>query len=419
VEIDPVILSIGKAAHPNRPYQDARVTSYLNDGRNFLKRNADRKYDLIIYALVDSLVLHSGYSSLRLESFLFTRDAFEDIRRRLKPDGLFVMYNSYRQGWIIGRLVSMAREVFGSEPMTLSMPHQNTIDVAGPADFFAMIMVGNSESNATVQAIRQKFQVKRSFWLNYRPTYNEKISGYNVMPPDFSGDWLQIGPAVIDTSEILLTPSDDWPFLYLRDKILPLSPTVEGMIVIGLISIAILFIFAPVRVIRPNWQMFFLGAGFMLLETKGVVHMALLFGSTWIVNSVVFAAILVMILLANLFVILVKPRNLFPYYGLLVATLLMNAFVPMTYYLSLSETIRPVVSCTVVFVPIFFAGIVFAAVFRQSQQPDIDIGSNIGGVILGGLCENLSLMVGFNHLLTIAIAFYLLSAVLRRRVTTI
>ena len=83
VEIDPVILSIGKAAHPNRPYQDARVTHHLDDGRNFLKKNADKKYDLIVYAVVDSLVLHSGYSSLRLESFLFTRDAFEDIRNRL------------------------------------------------------------------------------------------------------------------------------------------------------------------------------------------------------------------------------------------------------------------------------------------------------------------------------------------------
>ena len=50
------------------------------------------------YALVDSLVLHSGYSSLRLESFLFTEEAFRDVKARLKPDGAFVMYNFYRQG---------------------------------------------------------------------------------------------------------------------------------------------------------------------------------------------------------------------------------------------------------------------------------------------------------------------------------
>ena len=64
--------------------------------------------------------------------------------------------------------------------------------------------------------------------------------------------------------------------------------------------------------------MFFLGAGFMLLETKGVVQMALLFGSTWMVNSIIFFAILVMILLSNLFVIVFKPKKRWGiYYGLL------------------------------------------------------------------------------------------------------
>ena len=59
---------------------------------------------------------------------------------------------------------------------------------------------------------------------------------------------------------------------------------------------------------------------------------------------------------------------------------------------------------------------IFAAAFRDSRQPDVDFGSNIGGVILGGLSENLSLMVGFNHMLVLAIAYYVLSAILRPRV---
>src|SRR6059058_3793257 len=69
------ILEIGKAAHPDRPYGDGRVSAHLDDGRSFLHKG-ERKYDLIIFALVDSLVLHSGYSSLRLESFLFSEQAF-------------------------------------------------------------------------------------------------------------------------------------------------------------------------------------------------------------------------------------------------------------------------------------------------------------------------------------------------------
>src|SRR5256885_16576030 len=85
VETDQLITEIGRRLHPDKPYADARVSIHLDDGRSFA-RNTRRTYDLAVYALVDSLVLHSGYSSLRLENFLFTREAFEDVRRTLKPD---------------------------------------------------------------------------------------------------------------------------------------------------------------------------------------------------------------------------------------------------------------------------------------------------------------------------------------------
>jgi SAM-dependent methyltransferase len=106
VEIDPVIQRLGARDHPGQPYQDPRVTAHLDDGRNFLQ-SGDAQYDLIVYALVDSLVLHSGYSNIGLESYLFTSEAFADVRRRLRPDGLFVVYNYLRHGWIVGRLADL------------------------------------------------------------------------------------------------------------------------------------------------------------------------------------------------------------------------------------------------------------------------------------------------------------------------
>ena len=158
--------------------------------------------------------------------------------------------------------------------------------------------------------------------------------------------------------------------------------------------------------------MFFLGAGFMLLETKGVVHMALLFGATWMVNSIVFFAILTMILLSNFYVLAVKPRRLWPYYVLLLAALLVNSVIPMDDFLALPGISKVITSCAVVFLPVFFAGVIFATAFRSSTQPDVDFGSNIAGIVLGGLSEYLSLIVGFNHLLWIAIGYYVLSALL-------
>ena len=83
-------------------------------------------------------------------------------------------------------------------------------------------------------------------------------------------------------------------------------------------------------------------------------------------------------------------------------------------FLALPGQSKVIVSCAVVFIPVFFAGVIFATAFRSSKQPDVDFGSNIGGIILGGLSEYLSLVLGFNHLLWVAIGYYLLSAILSR-----
>ena len=98
--------------------------------------------------------------------------------------------------------------------------------------------------------------------------------------------------------------------------------------------------------------------------------MALLFGATWLVNSIVFFAILVMILLANVFVLAVRPRQTRVYYMLLLSALLLNSVVPIDTFLAMPGLTRVVVSCAVVFLPIFFAGVIFATTFRASARPD-------------------------------------------------
>jgi hypothetical protein len=411
VEIDPVLYEIGRHDHPNHPYADPRVTVRLDDGRSFV-RTTRQTYDLVVYALVDSLVLHSGYSSLRLESFLFTEQAFQDIKAKLKPRGAFAMYNFYRQGWVVGRLEKTAEKVWGAKPIVISLPYQDTIR---PTDnqrgYFTLLLVGTTGATA-VEAIRNRLAGEKFFWVHTKPSYNEASNAFGPAPPVETGtqpgDWEKIGMASVDTTGINRLPSDDWPFLYLREPMMP-ALNIRAVLMVAILSLAILFLFAPVRTIRPNRQMFFLGAGFMLLETTGVVRLALLFGSTWVVNSIVFFAILVLILSSNLFVWTAKPRTLWPYYSLLIASLLVNTRMPVSSLLALPGAAKVIVSCIVIFVPIFFAGVIFTTAFRDSHQPDGDFGSNIGGVILGGLSEYFSLMVGFNYLLFLAIAFYLLS----------
>jgi SAM-dependent methyltransferase len=418
VEIDPAINALGRRNHPDRPYDDAPVSIHIDDGRSFLRRTT-RLYDLVSYAVVDSLVLHSGYSSLRLESFLFTEQAFRDVKSRLKPGGFFAMYNQYRQGWVVGRLVKMAEKVFGTKPLVISLPYQERISPQDrQGNHLTLIMVANPGSKA-LDAIKAEFTDKQFYWVNDKPRLDDSLNAYGHEPPSLPGaepgNWQKIGLAEVDTTGIGALATDDWPFLYLREPMIP-GLNLRWIAMVAVLSLIILFLYAPIRAIKPNGQMFFLGAGFMLLETKGVVQMALLFGSTWMVNSIIFFAILVMILCSNLFVILAQPRQRWGvYYGFLVSSLLVNAFVPLDFYLGLPGPARTVVSCILVFLPIFFAGVIFALAFRASRQPDIDIGSNILGVIVGGLSESLSLFTGFNSLLMLAIGYYLVSALLGSR----
>ncbi len=114
VEIDPVLQATGRDRHPSRPYDDERVSVHIDDGRAFLERT-DRTYDLILFALPDSLTLVSGQGSLRLESYLFTREAMEAVKRRLAPGGAFAMYNYYRD-FVFQRYAGTMTEVFGAEP---------------------------------------------------------------------------------------------------------------------------------------------------------------------------------------------------------------------------------------------------------------------------------------------------------------
>ena len=116
VEIDPALLQFGRDHNPDRAYDDPRVTTHVDDGRAFLERTDD-EYDLIFFALPDSLTLVSGASSLRLESYLFTEQAFDSARDHLAPGGAFAIYNYYREHWLVDRLAGTLEEAFGHTPV--------------------------------------------------------------------------------------------------------------------------------------------------------------------------------------------------------------------------------------------------------------------------------------------------------------
>jgi spermidine synthase len=444
VEIDPVIRAIGEKYHPDQPYSETdRVTPRQADGRNFL-RSTDQTYNLIVYALVDSLVLHSSHSNIRLESFLFTKEAFEDVKRRLEPDGLFVVYNFFRQGWLVARLEKTLAEVFGAEPLVFVLPYRPLVEPDLNWAGFTLFVAGRAEA---LEPLRRAFaslgKAQPIYWIDLkRFLTNNPANGFETSPTDGEmQNWWPIGLAQVKQPEDdLKIATDDWPFLYLRKPMIP-DLSVRGAAIMAGLALLLLAWFVPPRpagasmpwrrevgqVARywTTWRganagawtfdgrMFVLGAGFMLVETKAVVHMALVFGSTWMVNSVVFLAVLVMILLANLYVLKFRPRQLWFYYLGLMAALLLNVVVPLDFFLGWSTATQMIASCVLVFAPVLFAGVIFAVSFSRTAEADRAFGFNIAGAMLGGLAEYSSMLLGFRYLLLVAVAFYGLSALWR------
>ena len=401
VEIDPVIQRLGQRDHPDRPYQDPRVTVHLGDGRNFL-RMTHRKYDLIVFALIDSLVLHSSVSNIRLESYLFTAESMTDVRRTLKPDGLFVMYNYFRQGWIVSRLSKTVGDAFERPPLVLTLPPKDAIAAEQKADGFTLLFAGER-----AKAITEAFREHGPYLLGAAGA--PQPDAPNGFGQSASVQGTRLIPAAVEIPADLRAATDAWPFLYLRRPTIP-ALSWHGMALIGGVSLLLLWLFGwrtkGLVLTAPYPTMLLLGAGFMLLEAKAVVHMALVFGSTWIVNTAVFTAVLVMILGANLFVLKLSPQRLGLYYVGLLATLGLNMAVPLNGFLGLPVLIQGVAAGLLVLSPVFCAGVIFAVEFGGARRPDQAMAYNTAGAVLGGLAEATSLLVGFKYLLALAALIY-------------
>ncbi len=380
VEIDPVIQQLGAQLHPDHPYSDPRVHVVINDGRAYLRNSTDR-FDLIIFALPDSLTLTSSVTSLRLESFLLTQEAIRSARDHLTADGVLVLYNYYREQWLVDRLAGMVERAFGQQPL---------VSTYGGWGRAAVIMAGPRLSTLPPG----------------------KFGPYTEHAPA-SGELRVIGEGYYPLTD--RTPAtDDWPFLYLRERSFPLI-YIAALAVVGLMSLGGVLAFAPASTLRRfDWHMFFLGAAFALLEVKSLTTFSLLFGTTWLVNSLVFFAILCSVLLAVLLNSRFRLGRIRAFYALLFGVLALNLVLPPQALLLDSPALRYVLASALAFTPVFVANVIFSNSFRDTEAADIAFASNLLGIMVGGMLEYFSMLVGYHLLLLPIMAFYALAMLLRR-----
>lgn len=404
VEIDPVIARLGAQFHPEQPFSDPRVAVHVDDGRSFLRKSTD-KYDLIIFALPDSLTLTSQFSSLRLESFLFTEEAFTEARAHLTSDGAIVLYNYYREDWLLRKLAGMLESAFGQAPYALSYGGWGRAGVLVDGPRLQTLLA-------------QRPDLTQPFVQTRAPTPQLNEDPNAILLPLVGSGVLAHDNAAGDPDPTPPTPAtDEWPLMYLRTPALPWV-YIAGLAMVGVIALGLIFGLAPGRNARRGFSghMFFLGAAFMLLETRSLVTFALLFGSTWLVNSLVFFAILCSVMLA-IFLSSRFPVRSVLLYGLLLAALVAAYLIPQDAFLSIDFLpLRYALASIVAFLPVFLANLVFAGSFKGTgASADVAFASNLIGIMLGGMLEYASLLIGYRNLLLIVIGFYVLSALLLRR----
>jgi hypothetical protein len=360
VEIDPVIQSLGQRWNPDRPYQSRRVSVHIDDGRAFIQ-NTDKRYDLVLFSLPDSLTLITGQSNLRLDNYLFTVESISRVKSILKPGGTFSMYNYYGQA-LLNRYATTLKTVFGTRPC-----EEVGTRLAGRRQ--AVLTAGaGATRNCTTP------------WQGH-----------------------SIGAA-----------TDDWPFPYLMGRTIP---AFYLRVLAGVLLGSLLLIWvaggAPLRM-RRYMDLFCMGAAFSLLETKNVVQFALLFGSTWFVNSLVFAGVLLSIYLAVEIARHVRlPRPHWLYLGL-VASLTLTWLLPQASLLALAPVLRFVCGAAVAFMPILFANLIFAQRFRDVDTSTIAFGANLLGAMVGGAIEYVALLSGYRFLLVIVAVLYALAFLIAR-----
>jgi len=368
VEIDPLILKLGRRLHFEQPYSSPRVTPVLNDARSYLQ-NSSEQFDLIMFSLLDSHTTSSHFTNIRIDNYVYTREAFQAARRHLRSDGLMVVKFWVAAPWIAGRLNGLLSDTFGSAPLQVTV-EQPIYATAGT--FYV-----SGSPQRLQQALDDPLLAK---YVHDHPA----------------------GP----TERATLT-TDDWPYLYQREPGLPLT-----VVLISAVLILLCWLFlrqAGVTAGSLRWHFSFLGAGFLLLEAQIVSKMALLFGTTWVVNSIVIAGLLLFMVVSNAVVNFLPRIPISAGYAGIFATVALSYFTPLERFFFPSLVAKIAAATLVLCLPVFFAGIVFIKSFARENFSGQALGSNLFGALLGGLLESLSYWTGIRFLLLLVGLFYVAS----------
>ncbi len=371
VEIDPVILDIGRKV--NQVYKNPELQLICDDARHYFN-SSKKKYDLIIFGLLDSTAVAGQGSSVRLDAYVYTEESIRKATSLLKENGILFLNFAALKPWIKYRLLHTVRQAAG--PHSLALMNKDFTVWGAP----------------TLTCICGR-PVDKGL-LRLSPSWvNAEIPKEEISHP---------------------TLTDDWPYLYVE-------PNVIDFPYLMVVAMVVLFsLVAGRRVLFGQatanyWQLFFLGAGFLLVELAVMARLSLIFGSTWFTTAITINGILFLVWTANWFVTarrkVVEHKQKHIYIFTLL-TLILTGMIPVDVLSNLMISVPLVGSVVVILLsllPLCFASLIFPVAFVKADSAPKALTYNLLGAFFGGLLEYLSFYFGNSGLLFLAAGLYFIS----------
>jgi spermidine synthase len=377
VEIDPAIITIGQARHPERPYSSPQVRVVNDDARSFFATTTE-KYDVISFGLLDSHTTTS-LTNARLDHYVYTKESIVQAKSKLAEGGIMVLTFQAERPFIVDRIERVLTESFDQPPLMFLIP-RNSYGWGG-----VMYVTGDLQT------------------IQHQLAENERLASYIA--------WLQdhYPLQVTGTTKVV---TDDWPYLYLKSPRIP----VLYYLLVGIVGILFVTSYRKWQASkdlsltsRTFWHFGFLGAAFLLLEVQNISKASVVLGNTWQVNAVIISCILGLALVANWIAYKYPKLPITPVYVLLIGTALALYFVDLARFGFLPYLTKALVVGTLTSLPMLFSGIIFVRSFAVAKDKSNALGANLIGALAGALLQSVTFVVGIKALLLVVAGFYLLS----------
>ncbi len=442
-------------------YHQPEVHLITDEGRSFVRRSTD-KYDAIISVhTISNAAVASGALSLA-ESYVLTREAFEDYLDHLNPDGAIFFT---RPEFQIPRLLSTAREVFERRGMGSIANHVFAFSeverepTPGHLSFVAGFLLKKSEFlpaevkqirgilNAEIGPGKEAVSIKTLYAPGERPTDSlfAQIVGAPHLEEVFRNNDLQLAAATDDKpffnqhtpwsrirwSTIVDLFSQKQPSgarLALEDR--PIAEVTLLILLVQSVIVAGLCILLPLALLnrgglqiegRWGWLGYFaaLGLGFIMVEIALLQRFLLFLGQPIYTYAVVLAGLLIFTGIGSYVAgrWTVEPYRMLK--RVLLATIVvvstMAVITPVIFSagLGLSLSWRIAIALLLVAPLGFVLGMPFPLGLRLAMQCSSTLGSWAWGVngfftVIGTvLALMLGMMIGFRIVLLLACACYL------------